>query len=195
MTCRSDSQIDWLCLSRILGLCLALVLVAPSLADNVEAGQASHASIGEAGTQEGPSLAFTIMNSRRGRELFASKGCVICHSVNGVGGQDAANLDAHTMQPYMNPFEFAARMWRGAATMIVLQEEALGYQIELTGQELADIIAFVHDHDEQHSFSEADIPPQIEKLIDHEHKHTGGGAAAHKRELGHTQPEDAHETD
>lgn len=68
-----------------------------------------------------------MMNAGRGTRLFASKGCVTCHSVNGVGGRDAAYLDAHTMDPAMNPFEFAAKMWSVAPVMIEAQEEALGH--------------------------------------------------------------------
>jgi hypothetical protein len=48
-----------------------------------------------------------------------------------------------------------------------MQREELGAPIELTGQELADIIAFVHDADEQAKFSHEDIPENIEKLIAH----------------------------
>ncbi|MFQ5784034.1 MAG: c-type cytochrome [Alphaproteobacteria bacterium] len=131
-------------------------------------------------------LLMPMMNAARGRKLFASKGCVTCHSVNGVGGEDAASLDAHSMKPYMSPFDFAARMWRGAAAMIALQEEAFGEQIEFTGDELADIIAFVHDDEEQHRFSEADIPPEIMSAMHHVHHEPGGGAEAHSEELGHT---------
>ena len=100
-----------------------------------------------------------------GRELFASKGCVVCHSVNGIGGEDAQPFAAENMDEVMNPFEFAARMWRGAPFMIELQEEELGAQIELTGEELAAIIAFVHDAEEQARFSEDDIPHEIEELM------------------------------
>ncbi len=75
-------------------------------------------------------LMMPTMDPVRGRELFASKGCVTCHSINGVGGEDATPLDAHTMQSMMNPFDFAAKMWRMAPAMIAAQEEALGEQIE-----------------------------------------------------------------
>ena len=136
-------------------------------------------------SRSGPLLIMPMMNSVRGRALYASKGCVACHSINGVGGEDAPNLDAHSMEPYMNLFEFAARMWRGAANMIALQEEVFGEQIEFTGAELADIIAFLHDENEQHKFSEADIPPDIMPMMRHMHGEEGGGAAAHGEELGH----------
>ena len=65
------------------------------------------------------------------------------------------------------------------------------YQIEFSGQELADIIAFVHDDEEQHKFTEADIPPEIMALMGHEHA-APGGAAEHREELGHKHGSDGH---
>ena len=114
-------------------------------------------------------LVMPAMDPARGRKLFASKGCVACHSVNGVGGHDATALDADTMSPTMHPFELAAKMWRMAPAMIAAQEEALGYQIEFSGHELADINAFLHHREEQHRFSEDDISPDIRHMMHHTH--------------------------
>ncbi len=125
------------------------------------------------------------MDPVRGRKLFVTKGCVACHAINGVGGHDAANLDAHTMQPMMNPFEFAAKMWAMAPAMIYAQEEALGEQILFTGDELADIIAFVHNDEMQHGFSEADLTPQARAMMHHSHGEPGAGPKAHAEEIGH----------
>lgn len=97
-----------------------------------------------------------------GRKLFAAKGCVVCHSINGVGGTDAPDLSAANMEQPMDAFDFAAKMWRGAPAM---QEDELGAQIEFTGQELANIIAFVHNQPEQKKFSRADIPADILKHV------------------------------
>jgi cytochrome c len=132
------------------------------------------------GNQPAAGLLMPMMNPVRGRELFAGKGCVVCHSVNGVGGEDAAPLDASTMAMPMNPFEFAAPMWRGAEAMIYLQQEELGEQIEFTGAELADMIAFVHSTEEQQKFSEADIPPRIRDLMRHMEEEE-----PHEEEHGH----------
>lgn len=125
-------------------------------------------------------LLMPMMNPAHGRELFASKGCVVCHAVNGVGGEDAPPLDAATMAMPMNPFEFAAKMWRGADAMIYLQQEELGEQIEFTGAELADIIAFAHSSQEQQKFSETDIPPRIKGLMHHMEEEE-----PHEEEHGH----------
>ena len=113
-------------------------------------------------------LMMPQMDAAKGRMLFAAKGCVVCHSINGVGGEDAQALDAEFMEMPMNPFEFAARMWRGAGAMVELQEAELGGQIELDGDELAAIIAFVHDANEQAMFSEEDIPEGIKGMMHHE---------------------------
>ncbi len=99
----------------------------------------------------------------------------------------------------MNPFEFAAKMWRGAPAMIASQEEALGEQILFTGEELADIIAFVHHDEAQHHFSEADIPPRVRMMMHHTHgsmmggSMMGSGAEVHGEELGHRHGESEEE--
>ncbi len=130
-------------------------------------------------------LAMPLMNPARGRKLFVTKGCFACHAINGVGGHDATNLDAHTMDAFMNPFDFAAKMWAMAPFMIAAQEEALGEQILFSGQDLADIIAFVHDDEEQHNFSARDIPPALMNLMHHAH----GETPAHQEEVGHEHEE------
>ncbi len=129
-------------------------------------------------------LAMPMMNAERGMYLFASKGCVACHATNGVGGHGARNLDAHTMDRVMNPFELVAKMWRMAPAMIAAQEEVLGHQILFSGEEIADIIAFVHDDHQQHEFTEAMVPPDVKKMMDHVHAPQPG----HQKELGHRRP-------
>ena len=114
-------------------------------------------------------LVMPIMNSAKGMEVFINKGCYTCHSVNGVGGEDASPLDAHGMDPYMNPFDMAAKMWLMAPIMIPAQEEAMGEQITFTGVELADIIAFLHDDEQQHKFVEGILTEEQLAAIEHGH--------------------------
>lgn len=110
-------------------------------------------------------IAVPPMDAHSGRELFVNKGCVVCHQVNGVGGEIGPSLDAADMPAPMNAFEFAARMWRGADAMIAMQQELFGEQIQLTGQELLDLVAFAHDNTEQQELSEDQIPPKFKQLI------------------------------
>ncbi len=111
-------------------------------------------------------LAIPAFDPVKGRKLFAAKGCVVCHNINGIGGEDAPDLSAGHMERPMNAFDFAAKMWRGAPAMIAMQEDELGEQIELTGDDLAAIIAFVHDEKEQAKFSQADIPENIKAILE-----------------------------
>ena len=110
-------------------------------------------------------LLFALGNPDAGRELFASKGCVTCHMVNGVGGRVGPPLDLDISRPYLNVFEFVARMWRGASTMIVLQEMQLGYQIEFDGDELAHIAAFLSSREAQRSLTKEQIPPNVRQWM------------------------------
>ncbi len=113
----------------------------------------------------GVGLVLPPMDPVRGRELFVETGCVACHSVNGVGGDIGPAMDAAEMPSPMNVFEFAARMWRGAAAMTVMQEEELGGVIDLTGQDLADLIAFAHDGEEQKNLTEDQIPERFREML------------------------------
>lgn len=114
-----------------------------------------------AASSEARKIVVPLADAEQGRSLFVGKGCVVCHSVNGVGGKAAPALDAAGDEFNLDILDFVARMWRGAPTMIVLQEMELGYQIELTGEELAHLAAFAADKDAQSEFSETDIPEVI----------------------------------
>ncbi|HIC81491.1 MAG TPA: c-type cytochrome [Kiloniellaceae bacterium] len=111
--------------------------------------------------QESQKLVIPLADPEEGLRLFVGKGCVVCHAVNGVGGKAAPALDADPDAPYLDVLDFTARMWRGAPTMIVLQEMEMGYQIELTGEELAHIAAFASSPAVQSQFSDKDIPEVI----------------------------------
>ncbi|MBX2831573.1 MAG: c-type cytochrome [Rhodospirillales bacterium] len=113
-----------------------------------------------------PDIELPQMDAETGKSLFADRGCVVCHSVNNVGGDIGPSLDASNIDQSQNPFEFFARMWRGAEAMLHLQQADLGYQVDFSGQDLADIFAFVQDEAVQESFTEADLPEHIREIID-----------------------------
>ncbi len=110
-------------------------------------------------------LVVPPMDSARGAAAFMEKGCIVCHAVNGVGGEIGPSFDAGGMPQPMNAFDFAARMWRGAPAMAMMQEDLLGEMIALSGQELADIVAFVHDAQAQKEVSVDDVPKRFADLV------------------------------
>ena len=111
-------------------------------------------------------LALPPMDASRGRQLFIDKGCVVCHAINKVGGDVGPSLNADDMPSPMNAFEFAARMWRGAQAMTAMQQEEFGEVIALSGQELADLVAFAHDADEQRKLSLTQVPKKFRDKIE-----------------------------
>jgi len=130
------------------------------------------------------------MDPEKGKALFINKACITCHAVNGVGGTDAPNIDAHSMAPEMDMFEFAARMWNHSYGMVAVQLEALDEQITLTGSELAHITAFAHSDAVQHTVSEADIPERIRMLMHHDHG--TDAATGHEDEPDHDKAPHGH---
>jgi len=130
-------------------------------------GLASLSSVARADSAvAAPILVLPVMNPEHGKQIFASKGCVVCHSINGVGGIDAAPLDASNMDPAKNPFEFFARMLAGMTPMLAMQEQRLGHEVELDAAEFGDLVAFIHDEAAQQSFSKKDIPEEIKRLLE-----------------------------
>jgi len=80
-----------------LAVALGLAPVASSLPGMTMAEAA------EAGIELIPGLVLPPMDPIHGKQLFASKGCVVCHSINDVGGTDAPDIGAASMTETMNP--------------------------------------------------------------------------------------------
>ncbi len=179
---------DW----RRIGICLATSAAAFAVFGLPAAALADHvSSSGPKVKRGGTRLVMPQMDAVRGKQLFVDKGCVACHAVNGVGGHDAPPMDAHDMPASMNPFDFAAKMWNHAPGMLAAQEGAFGEQILFNGDELADIIAFVHDDEVQHRFSESDLTEEARRKMAHDHG-AATGTKAHAAEIGHHHHGDDH---
>jgi len=138
-------------------MCAVLLLVLAGCAGEQNSSEAiSHQEDIEAARREALSkppapiqVVMPEVNPRRGRILFITTGCVICHQVNDVGGTAAPQLDRPLSQASVDPLAFSARMWRGASAMSALQSIELGYVIELDGQDIADLAAFAASSEER----------------------------------------------
>ena len=120
----------------------------------------------ENGFQLTPELVFPAFDAVLGRKLFATKGCVVCHEVNGIGGTDGPSMSYGKYDAPVNAMEVAADFWETASVMIPMQKNELGGQIELSPEELAAIIAFLASPSEQAKFSKDQIPASIAKDMD-----------------------------
>ena len=111
------------------------------------------------------SIIVPLVDMARGRRLFVTKGCVICHSIRGVGGRAAPALDANGQSSTIDVLAFVARMWRGAPIMLMLQEMELGYRVELKPAEIADLAGFVSDAEVQRGFSISEVPEMLREWM------------------------------
>lgn len=104
-------------------------------------------------------------DAMRGKTVFVQAGCVICHQANGVGGMAGPSLRAERWDVVDTPYDFAARMWAGAPQMIALQRLQLGYEINLSGQDLADVTAFAMSEEAQTTLEWDEVPEDIKALV------------------------------
>jgi hypothetical protein len=146
---------------RVVRHVLPALLLTSILASCLQAIEASD----DTSTEKTASEAWPAGDPQSGKDLFVDKGCVVCHSINGVGGRAALPLDAPPDGREIDPMVFAAAMWEGASAMLSLQFTELGYQIGMTGEELRDLAAFASDLESQRGFSLDDIPAHLRSWI------------------------------
>ena len=78
----------------------------------------------------------------RGAKLFASKQCASCHAVGGKGPRVGPDLG--TPGHHLSLSDFATRMWNHAPAMAKRMKERGGTMPELSGQDMADILAHLY---------------------------------------------------
>lgn len=106
-----------------------------------------------------------VGDPEKGKRRFVAMGCVVCHSVQGIGGRAAPPLDAMEFRGKEDPVDFAARMWRGAPIMVELQRLEIGYQIDLSGEDIRHLAAFANDKATQENFTMDDVPEGLRDLF------------------------------
>jgi len=111
------------------------------------------------------SVVMPLIDAGRGRRLFVTKGCFICHAVKGVGGKAAPALDAPSRSGAIDVLSFVARMWKGAPLMFELQSMELGYRIDFKPDEIADLAGFIGDSRAQEGFSQGEIPEIVKEWV------------------------------
>jgi cytochrome c2 len=78
---------------------------------------------------------------RRGRELFNSKSCVVCHALQGEGGHTGPDLNAGRQSP-LSMVQFAGVMWNHSPQMYQAMNARGVQRPVFSGQEMADLMAF-----------------------------------------------------
>ena len=132
---------------------LAFLALQPAAADSHQSGNLRK------------NVTVPSVDQNRGRVLFVTKGCVICHSIAGEGGMAAPALDAAEPAESIDVLGFVSRLMRGMPAMIELQSIELGYQIALEPEEIADLAGFVSDASAQTNFSKDEVPEPMRDWI------------------------------
>ncbi len=78
----------------------------------------------------------------RGGQLFISKGCAKCHALNGGGGKTGPDLGKVDLGD--TRLNLAAKIWNHTPAMIVEMESSGMIKPTLTGQELAELSAYLY---------------------------------------------------
>ena len=145
----------------------ALLMALAVLTQMPQAGAQEFKIVGSLADADRKSIVVPMVNPQRGRRLFVTKGCVMCHSIQEVGGRAAPALDADGPSASVDVLGFVSRLLRGAPAMLELQAIELGYQVELAPDEIADLAGFIADSREQEGFSMEEVPePMRDWMLD-----------------------------
>ncbi len=87
---------------------------------------------------------FEPGSPRRGRELFASKRCVECHAVVGVGGKGGPDLGGRSRDLVGSVSAIAGLMWNHSQRMTEEFARRGVPRVAFSGQEMADILAYLY---------------------------------------------------
>src|SRR5438093_12396363 len=81
-------------------------------------------------------------NPLAGSRVFGAKGCVKCHSINGVGGKVGPDL-ARALKPH-SFYDVATAMWNHLPRMAARMKQLGITRPELTAQEAGDLVGFLY---------------------------------------------------
>jgi cytochrome c len=87
---------------------------------------------------------ITPGNPREGKRVFASKGCVKCHTLKGERGEEVGDLGKRAKFFYKSLTQIASSMWnKGPAVLGKMSQTQIGIP-KFTSKEMADLIAFLY---------------------------------------------------
>lgn len=87
---------------------------------------------------------FELGNPRRGRDLFATKGCSACHAIAGAGGQVGPDLGARGRAMARSVPEIAGLMWNHSQQMNAEFTRKGVARATFSGDEMADLISYLY---------------------------------------------------
>jgi len=103
----------------------------------------AYLQIGSSGTSS-DRVYFEPGSPRRGQVLFGSKGCLHCHAIAGVGGHPGPDLGDRGRDLLGSVASIAGLMWNHSRPMEAESRRRGLARVTFSGQEMADIIAYLY---------------------------------------------------
>jgi mono/diheme cytochrome c family protein len=98
--------------------------------------------VSAAGDSSAPTAQVIPGTPERGQKLFAEKSCSTCHAVGGRGGKVGPALGGRAH--HVSLTDFAGLMWNHGPAMWAKMKERGVAVPQLTGQDMADIVAYLY---------------------------------------------------
>jgi mono/diheme cytochrome c family protein len=90
-------------------------------------------------------MAFiTPGNPREGRRLFATKGCIKCHTIRGEGGKGGEDLGKRAKVFYTSLTQIASLLWNKGPTVLAKMAQTQTGIPRFTAKEMADIVSYLY---------------------------------------------------
>jgi mono/diheme cytochrome c family protein len=87
---------------------------------------------------------ITPGNPREGKQIFAKKGCIKCHSIRGVGGKGGGDLGKKAKDFYKSLTQIASIMWNKGPTVLAEMAQTQTGIPKFTPKEMADLVAYLY---------------------------------------------------
>lgn len=87
---------------------------------------------------------ITPGNPKEGKQVFASKGCIKCHTIRGEGGKGGEDLGKRAKALYTTLTQIASMMWNKGPTVLAQMAQTQGGIPKFTPKEMADLMAYLY---------------------------------------------------
>jgi mono/diheme cytochrome c family protein len=87
---------------------------------------------------------ITPGNPREGKQIFAEKGCIKCHSIRGAGGKGGGDLGRKAKDFYKSLTQIVSIIWNKGPTVLAKMAQTQSGIPKFTPKEMADLISYLY---------------------------------------------------
>jgi mono/diheme cytochrome c family protein len=83
-------------------------------------------------------------NPKQGKQVFAAKACIRCHSIRGEGGKGGEDLGKNAKTFYKSLTQISSRLWNKGPTVLAKMGQTPSGIPKFTPKEMADLITYLY---------------------------------------------------